>query len=245
MCSKFTFHHQFGIDNGKSKFEQTTYSVLSDCGASCTRITRILRRSTSMHSVMYNTCIKHGRNMRMGRHQLCSEERIEVLSNTIERHHPSRNTPSLLYPDSCSDGNWRSHIRKKKVYASPRFLAKISFKDYWMKELGSEVLRLVKSSQSIQPNANTNHDSTERLVVCSQRKSQARFSRDSTNFNLEEETNPDRTARPVVCSQSESSMLHEVDIDFRISGLPHSVVKQAENYRVRELVNKIENHPHW
>ena len=42
----------------------------------------------------------------------------------------------------------------------------------------------------------------------------------------------------------EQSMLNEVDIDFRIPGLPHSVVKQAENYRVRELVKKIENHPH-
>ena len=30
-------------------------------------------------------------------------------------------------------------------------------------------------------------------------------------------------------------MLNEVDIDFRISGLPHSVVKQAENYRVQDL----------
>ena len=37
-------------------------------------------------------------------------------------------------------------------------------------------------------------------------------------------------------------MLNEEDIDFRISGLPHSVVKQAENSRVRELVKKIENH---
>ena len=27
-------------------------------------------------------------------------------------------------------------------------------------------------------------------------------------------------------------------------GLPHAVVKQAENSRVRELVKKIENHPH-
>ena len=35
-----------------------------------------------------------------------------------------------------------------------------------------------------------------------------------------------------------------MDIDFRISGLPHSVVKQADNSRVRELVKKIENHPH-
>ena len=36
----------------------------------------------------------------------------------------------------------------------------------------------------------------------------------------------------------------DVDIDFRVSGLPHAVVKQAENSRVRELVKKIENHPH-
>ena len=35
-----------------------------------------------------------------------------------------------------------------------------------------------------------------------------------------------------------------MDIDFRVSGLPHAVVKQAENSRVRELVKKIESHPH-
>ena len=33
-------------------------------------------------------------------------------------------------------------------------------------------------------------------------------------------------------------------MDFRIPELPHFVVKQAENSRVRELVKKIENHPH-
>ena len=49
------------------------------------------------------------------KHQYCSKERIEVLSDTIERHHSSRNTPSLLYPESCSDGNWRSDIRKKYI----------------------------------------------------------------------------------------------------------------------------------
>ena len=41
-----------------------------------------------------------------------------------------------------------------------------------------------------------------------------------------------------------STQLEEVDIDFRISGLPHSFVKQADNYRVREFVKKIENNPH-
>ena len=32
-------------------------------------------------------------------------------------------------------------------------------------------------------------------------------------------------------------------MDFRIPGLPHSVVKHAESSRVRELFQKIENHP--
>ena len=43
---------------------------------------------------------------------------------------------------------------------------------------------------------------------------------------------------------NDQAMLNEVDTDFRIPGLPHSVVKQAQNSRVRELVKKIENHPH-
>ena len=40
------------------------------------------------------------------------------------------------------------------------------------------------------------------------------------------------------------SQLEEIDIDFRVSGLPHAVVKQADNFSVRELVKKIESHPH-
>ena len=43
---------------------------------------------------------------------------------------------------------------------------------------------------------------------------------------------------PSVCSRE------EIDVDFRVSGLLHAVVKQAENFRVRELVKKIESHPH-
>ena len=39
-------------------------------------------------------------------------------------------------------------------------------------------------------------------------------------------------------------MLNEVVIDFRIPGLPHSVVERAGDYRVRGLVKNIENLPH-
>ena len=32
-------------------------------------------------------------------------------------------------------------------------------------------------------------------------------------------------------------------MDFRIPGLPHSVVKHAQSTSFRELIQKIENHP--
>ena len=36
----------------------------------------------------------------------------------------------------------------------------------------------------------------------------------------------------------------EEDMDFKIPGLPHSTVKQLRSASVRELIQKIENHPH-
>ena len=55
-----------------------------------------------------------------------------------------------------------------------------------------------------------------------------------------------RTGRPVESEQSIglSTQREEVDIDSRVAGLPHAVAKQAGNFRVRELVKKIESHPH-
>ena len=76
--------------------------------------------------------------------------------------------------------------------------------------------------------------------------SQTRSSHESTSFNVGDETIRDRTGQPVVNldeSSHEQTMLNEVNMDFRIPGLPHSVVKHAEGSRVRELVKKIENHP--
>ena len=38
--------------------------------------------------------------------------------------------------------------------------------------------------------------------------------------------------------------INEEDIDINIPGLPHSTVKQLQSASVRELIQKIENHPH-
>ena len=121
---------------------------------------------------------------------------------------------------------WKTgEVIYEKVHASPRPPPKISLRHDWVKEMGSEdaqrpagqVVQQSKSSQSNQPNPNPDHDRTGTDVVC----------RDASHAQGHEE-----------------SMLNEVNIDFRIPGLPHSVVKQADNSRIRELVKKIENHPH-
>ena len=64
------------------------------------------------------------------------------------------------------------------------------------------------------------HESTERCVL--------------TPKHVENDQT--RTGRP--------AKVEEHDIDVRIPGLSHSVVKEAENFRVQELVKKIENHSH-
>ena len=52
----------------------------------------------------------------------------------------------------------------EKVYASPRPPPKISFKDNWMKELGSEVAGGSEDSQQTQPRSKKQLSSTGRLV---------------------------------------------------------------------------------
>ena len=106
-----------------------------------------------------------------------------------------------------------------------------------MKELGSEVARQAEGSQ---PNPNPNHDRTRRPVVIentsrsSAQEIDTRFSRDCKNTNLDEDEDHDGTERPVVIGQpiGSSSTFNEVDIDFRISGLPHAVGKNKQKILV-------------
>ena len=72
--------------------------------------------------------------------------------------------------------------------------------------------------------------------------SQTRSFHESISINVGDETIRDRTVQPVVNhndSSHEETMLTEVNMDFRIPGLPHSVVKHAQSTSVRELFRKL------
>ena len=60
---------------------------------------------------------------------------------------------------------------------------------------------------------------------------------ESETFNVGDKTLRERTGKPVVDHDHlshERTMLNEVNIDFRIPGLPHSVAKHAQSTSVRE-----------
>ena len=167
-------------------------------------------------------------------------------------------------------------VTYEKVYASPLPPPKISFKDNWMTELGSEVAGGGKDSQQTQPKTKNPIVRTGRPVLSEQQSGSSvqeienvsnvtakspmkeqddLFSscapvsdtRSDQDKDADENVDADhvRTGRPV-CEQPPDlfTQCEDIDIDFRVSGLPHAVVKQAENFRVRELVKKIEGHPH-
>ena len=72
--------------------------------------------------------------------------------------------------------------------------------------------------------------------------SQTRSAHESETFNVGDEILRKRTERSVADHDvsHESIMVNEADMDFRIPGLPHSVVKHAQSTSVRELIQKIE-----
>ena len=65
-------------------------------------------------------------------------------------NHPLRYTPSLLYLESCCDGIRRNSYTRKFLRHLDH-LQRFLFKDYWMKELDSEVAGSSKDTERIQP----------------------------------------------------------------------------------------------
>ena len=68
---------------------------------------------------------------------------------------------------------------------------------------------------------------------------ETRSCHESMRHNVEDEILRERSGQPVVNhddSSHEQTMLKEVNMDFRIPVLPHSVVKHAQSTSVRELV---------
>ena len=68
---------------------------------------------------------------------------------------------------------------------------------------------------------------------------------EADTFNVEDEILRKRMEKSIAVHDEyhEPMMVNEADMDFRIPGLPHSVVKHAQSTSVRQLIQKIKNYP--
>ena len=227
---------------------------------------------------------------------------MEILSNSIERNHPSRTFPVHFVPKVVRVET--EEVIFGKLYVSPRPPPKISLKHQWQKNwvrklldnqkgklLDNQKEKLLDKQNSTQPTPNpirdrsgrpddmqderktsrsqeisvnsfceelSSSDGTGRLVETEE--IQAPSSEDSKSLNVEQ--THDGTGRPVhdtVAVQDDPQVYHEAetlniddetlrgrieaDMDFKIPGPPHSIVTHAQSTSVRELIQKIENHP--
>ena len=126
-------------------------------------------------------------------------------------------------------------ITYEKVYVSPRPPPTISSKDNWIKELDSEVAGSSKDTQRIQPKPKTQLSRTVRPVD-GPKSIQSCVSMLVQIVDKDEDVDQTRTVRPVGGQQS--TQFEEIDLDFRVPGLSHAGVKEAENFCVQELVKK-------
>ena len=115
----------------------------------------------------------------------------------------------------------------------------------------TSVIQARSSEDRKDSNVEQAHERTRRLVSVTNTEnvpdsSQTRSVHESETSNVGDETLRERTGRSVTDHDDlshEKIMMNEADMEFRIPGLPHSVVKHAQSTSVRELIQKIENHP--
>ena len=173
-------------------------------------------------------------------------ERGNPLLEPIDRCNPLLE----LTREPCKMEEERPVLRRSKHFL---FTKKLSNMIERSNPLWKRVATQTRSSDGSKSlNVEMAHDITEQPVVSCHTNDvpdgcQTCSCHERISFNVGDETIHDRTGQPVVNrdgSGDEQTMLNEVNMDFRIPGLPHSVVNHAESSRVRELiVKKIENHP--
>ena len=167
-CDQFTLHHEFRIDTRRTKFEQKTDSILHACGP-----TNKEHRDPSNIDLEHH--VLHGTSRKWKKHQnTVYWVDIELAQEKGLMFYQTRSNAMILYdtlPAYCIPKVVMMETGEmiyEKVYASPRPPPMISFKDNWMKELGSEIARGSEDSQQIQPTSKTLLSSTVRLVKSEQ-----------------------------------------------------------------------------
>ena len=140
MCNQFTFHHQFGIDTWRAKFEQQTDSILllvdpldkknrkdlDTIDLNAPRHAQYMHKAWKRHQ---NTVYWVDINLALKK----ALKFCQTRSNAIILHEtlPACCIPKVVRMET-------GEFIYEKVYTSPRPPPKISLKHDWKRKLGSE-----------------------------------------------------------------------------------------------------------
>ena len=197
----------------------------------------------------------------MEKSELVSEhaQRSEVgqLSRSFQSNQPilnpnrERTRRPVVSDDMRTVQDGRKTSRSQEIDVSSFHEEPVSSERTGRPVIQTSVIQARSSEDSKDPNVEEAHERTKRLVIGTNTAnvpdgSQTRSFYESETFNVGDTTLRERTVRPVVDHDNLShvqTMPNEANMDFRIPGLPHSLVKHAQSTSVRELIQKIENHP--
>ena len=150
-------------------------------------------------------------------------------------------------PDNRQDG--RNTYRSQEINVNS-FCAEVSSSERTERPVETDVIQTRSSEDRKSLNVEQTHERTERPVATlntadAKDSSRVRSSHESDTFNVEDEVLRKRMEKSIADHDEshEPMMVNEADMDFRIPELPHSVVKHAQSTSVRQLIQKIENHP--
>ena len=121
------------------------------------------------------------------------------------------------------------------------FCKELSSSDRTGRPVETEVIQTRSSEESKSLNVDQTHDRTGRPVATlhtaeAQDSSRVRSAHESDTFNVDDEALRKRMEKSIADHDEnhEPMMVNEPDMDFRIPGLPHSVVKYAQSTSVRQ-----------
>ena len=182
---------------------------------------------------------------------------VEHLSRSFQSNQPilnpirERTGRPVIRDDAGTVEDGRKTSRSQEIDVNSFHEEPVSSERPWRPVIETSVIQARSSEDNKDPNVEKAHERTRRLLSGTSTEnvpdsSQTRSVHESETFNVGDKTLRERTVRPVIDHDNlshEKRMVNEADKDFRIPGLPHSVVKHAQSTSVRELIQKIENHP--
>ena len=149
--------------------------------------------------------------------------------------------------DNMQDG--RNTSRPQEINVNS-FTEELSSSERTERLVETVVIQTRSTEERKSLNVEQTHERTVRPVATldtadAKDSSRVRSLHESDTFNVEDEELRKRMENSIAVHDEnhESMMVNEADLDFRIPGLPHSVVKYAQSTSVRQLIQKIENHP--